>query len=65
MDSDVIGAVGSYMGIKNANLLTQVQASLLRKTMDQDKQSSKALVESMLPKTPNPPHLGNNVDLYV
>ncbi|MFZ5632374.1 MAG: YjfB family protein [Bacillota bacterium] len=61
MDSNDMGGVGA----QQANLLGQVQTSLLRKAMDQEKEATKTLIESMLPKAPNPPHLGNNVDRYV
>ncbi len=44
----------------------EVQTLILRKAMDQQKQASEMLLETMPQQAvSNPPHLGNNVDLYV
>lgn len=66
MDSDAMGAAGAYLGLKQANILGQFQVGLARKIMDQGEEASRALIEGMMPKpSPNPPHLGSNIDRYV
>jgi len=65
MDSDAVGTVKAYLGTKQVKLQQDVQVNILRQIMKQEKQAAQDLLETMPPTLPNPPHLGNNLDIYV
>lgn len=65
MDTDAVGTVKAYLGIKQVKLQQDVQVNILHQIMNQEKQSIQDLLETMPQTSPNPPHLGNNLDLYV
>ncbi|MDF9409406.1 MAG: hypothetical protein A4E52_00367 [Pelotomaculum sp. PtaB.Bin013] len=65
MDTDAVGTVKAYLGVKQVKLQQDVQVNILRQIMNQEKQSVQDLLETMPQTSPNPPHLGNNLDLYV
>ena len=64
MDADIMGMVGSYLGMQQANIQEHIQTSILRKALDQEMQSTQKLL-NIIPATSNPPHLGNTIDQYV
>ena len=61
-----IGNVKAYMGSKQIRLEKNVQANILRQIVDQaDRSPDEVQDPSMSKPRSNPPHLGNNVDVYV
>lgn len=65
MNSDIAGTVKAYLGMKQVKLHKDVQVNILRQIMKQEQQSARDLLTTMPKKSPNPPHLGNNIDFYV
>lgn len=65
MDTDALGTVKAYLGVKRVKLQQDVQVNILRQIMNQEQQSVQDLLEAMPQASPNPPHLGNNLDMYV
>lgn len=65
MAGDMVGTVKAYLGMKQVKLQQDVQTSILREIMKQEKQSAQDLLAMLPNPLPNPPHLGKNIDLYV
>ena len=61
-----INNVRAYMGQRQIRLEKNVQANILRQIIDQADKSPDELSEMDANKPrSNPPHLGNNLDVYV
>ena len=66
LDTDINAIAASYINLKQANLQGAVQASILRKVMDQNELQAQQLLETLAIPTPSIPlHMGSNVDRYV
>ncbi|OPY59633.1 MAG: hypothetical protein A4E55_00124 [Pelotomaculum sp. PtaU1.Bin035] len=65
MGNDTVGVVKAYFGTKQVKLQKDVQVNILRQVMDQEKRAGQDLLENTLPASKNPPHLGNNIDIYI
>jgi len=65
MGSGTVGTVKAYLGTKKVKLQQDVQTNILRQIMQQEKQVAQDILETMPKALPNPPHLGNNLDIYV
>ena len=47
-----------------ANLLADIQATLLRKALDAEKETVLGLFKTLPQESQNPPNAGNNLDVY-
>lgn len=67
MDSGIMSIVDLYSGMRQIQVQTAVQTSLLRMTLDNQVQAIEELLNSTLsPQAPlNPPYLGQNIDIVV
>ena len=67
MDSGIMSIVDLYSGMRQIQVQTAVQTSLLRMTLDNQVQAVEELLNSALsPQAPlNPPYLGQNIDIVV
>lgn len=63
MDAGLSSVVSSYQALRNQNLIENVQAGLLRKSIDHQTQTMTRLLEAVPVEKSNPPHLGKNIDV--
>jgi hypothetical protein len=67
MDSEMMSIVNAFDGMKQMQLQSTIQTSLLRTSLDMQTQA----VEQLLSSTPgpeapvNPPYLGQNLDIRI
>lgn len=59
---DILSIANTYQGMRQENLQLQVQASLLKKSMEASSDVMTKLLEAMPAPAVNPPHLGQHID---
>lgn len=64
---DVTGVTALATGMSQERVANEVQMAVLKKAMDVESKSALQLVQAAsqpVPASNNPPHLGNNVDIF-
>ena len=60
---DSIGAARTVIGMKQENLFLNIQAGIMKKSMDSKTQTMEKLLDALPAQQVNPPHMGQKIDI--